>query len=178
MNKTKKVDQQFEAASSKWVDLVYASLALSFKRYWGWGSKRIQNVINETYDAWDECAEYGTTKSMIQMLDEETGIEIRCYDDPRSYKAVAFLYEPANTYKTLNDSQYIYMRLTQIKWLRAQVTACVLLGLNRRYGFGHDRIVRLLEQMDQIINEYECNPKLLLKVAEEEANFVMTRRDK
>lgn len=54
---------------------VYAGIALALHRRYGWGFKRINDLFAESQDIWEECL----TKdiNMIQMCEEETGIDVR-----------------------------------------------------------------------------------------------------
>lgn len=175
MDAVKKIDLDLERERRKWVDLLYPALALALHRYWGYGAKRIQNIINTAYDVADECAAYGVEKSMIQMLDEETGIELRSETDNRSYKETAFLSTNVK-YKRLSRAQYICMRNSQIKWMKPSVLAGILLSLNRAYGFGYDRLVRLFGQMEDVIYECRSDTLIISDAAFNEVGFKFVER--
>lgn len=175
MDKIKRLELEREREMNKWTDLYCGALALALKRFWGYGTKRIQDVINRAYDVSEECANYGKEKSMIQMLDEETGIELRSYTDNRSYRETAFLSTNIK-YKKLNDAQYMCMIISQIKWMRPVVLSILCLAMYRQQGFGYERLVRLISQMDEIINDHNQDKVALLRTARDEAKFVMQER--
>lgn len=54
---------------------VYAGVALALHRKYKWGYKRINDLFVETQYIWNECSE--SDLNMIQMCEEETGIEVR-----------------------------------------------------------------------------------------------------
>ena len=54
---------------------VYAGVALALHRKCGWGYKRINDLFVESQIIWDECI--NSDLNMLQMCEEETGIEVR-----------------------------------------------------------------------------------------------------
>lgn len=54
---------------------VYAGIALALHRKCGWGYKRINDLFSESQTIWNECVNSGI--NMVEMCEEETGIEIR-----------------------------------------------------------------------------------------------------
>lgn len=170
MNTVTRLEKAKEAEMHKWTNLYCPALAIALKRFWGYGSKRINDVIERAYEASAECAKWGDQKSIIQMLDEESGIELRSYTDNRSYKETAFLSTNIK-YKKLNNAQYICMLNSEIRWMRPQVLAILLLAMYRQQGFGYERLARLIGQMDEIIEEHQQDKKKIQETAKAEAKF-------
>ena len=54
---------------------VYAGIALALHRKYGWGYKRINDLFSESQAIWNECVNSGI--NMVEMCEEETGIEVR-----------------------------------------------------------------------------------------------------
>lgn len=54
---------------------VYAGIALALHRKYGWGYKRINDLFSESQTIWNECVNSGI--NMVEMCEEETGIEVR-----------------------------------------------------------------------------------------------------
>lgn len=54
---------------------VYAGIALALHRKYGWGYKRINDLFLESQTIWNECVNSGI--NMVEMCEEETGIEVR-----------------------------------------------------------------------------------------------------
>lgn len=178
MDALKKAEKELNDEMLKQVDIIYSSVAIAFARYWGWGSLRIRRLFDVTQAAWDEC---GATndRSMLQMLEEETGIDLKMAEYPdKSWHDVAYLNtEIAMDPRRMTRAQWIYMRQQQKKWIGAQVLACMLLALHRKYGFGEERMVRLLEQINGIRDEFSWNRKALIKACEEEAGVELKEGD-
>lgn len=159
-----KVENELDKEIKTNIPLTYSSAAIALRQHWSWGTKRIQKVFDITQDVWGECA--GTNaKSMIQMLDEQTGIDLRVPGSDRSWKELAFLNADINM--RLSPERWLYMRKQQIRWTNAQVRACLFLSLNRAEGFGGTRIQRLTEQMDAVQQEYSCNVPEIIKACKE-----------
>ena len=62
---------------------------------------------------------------------------------------------------------YIH-RQQQIKWIRPNIMACILIGLHRKYSFGYDRCLRVYEQIQEIEQEFRDNQKRIVRAAKEE----------
>ena len=155
----------------KQVDMIYSAMAIAFKRYWNWGALRIRRLMDKTQETWDEC---GSTNelSMLEMLENETGIEIRNHELGKSWHDLAYLNAKIDMGR-MNRAQWIYMRQRQKDWVGPQVIACVLLSLYRKYGFGPERLLRLMSQIDDIRVEFRYDRKALIKACEEEARVVL-----
>lgn len=159
-----RVENELDKEIKTNIPLTYGSSAIALRRFWGWGTKRIQKVFDVTQDVWEECSSTNA-KSMIQMLDEQTGIDLRIPGSDRSWKDLAFLNADINM--RLSPERWLYMRKQQIRWTNAQVRACLFLSLNRAEGFGGVRIQRLTEQMDEIQQEYNCSVPEIIKACKE-----------
>lgn len=145
-------NEQLDKELHKQVALIYSATAIALKRYWGWGRDRIQALMDMTSEVWHECASTNL-KSMPQMLEEETGVEIQC-GDGRSWHDLAFLNADID-FGRMNVMQFLYMRQQQMRWITPNVTACILLSLYRKCGFGGDkRLPRIANQIMGIQEEY------------------------
>ena len=155
----------------KQVDMIYSSMAIAFKRYWNWGALRIRRIFDETLEARNECGETNEM-SMLEMLENETGIEVKIPDTDKSWHDLAFLNAKIDMGR-MNRAQWIYMRQRQKQWIGAMVMACMFLALHRKYGFGPERLLRLMSQIDDIRIEFNYDRKALIKACEEEARVVL-----
>ena len=54
---------------------VYAGIALTLHRKYGWGYKRINDLFEESQIIWNECI--NSDINMMEMCEKETGIELR-----------------------------------------------------------------------------------------------------
>ena len=110
--------------------------------------------------------------SMLEMLENETGIEVKIPDTDKSWHDLAFLNSKIDMGR-MSRAQWIYMRQRQKQWIGAMVMACMLLALHRKYGFGPERLLRLMRQIDDIRVEFRYDRKALIKACEEEARVVL-----
>ena len=67
----------------------------------------------------------------------------------------------------MNEAQWLYMRQQQIKWIRPNVMACLMVALHRKYGFGFDRCARIYQQIEEAAREYRSDPKRIRKACME-----------
>ena len=54
---------------------VYAGIALTLHRKYGWRYKRINDLFEESQIIWNECI--NSDINMVEMCEKETGIELR-----------------------------------------------------------------------------------------------------
>lgn len=157
MDALRKAEIELEKEMKMQVDIIYSSAAIAFARYWndGWGPLRIRRIFDETLEAWNE-----------------TGIEVKIPDTDKSWHDLAFLNSKIDMGR-MSRAQWIYMRQRQKQWIGAMVMACMLLALHRKYGFGPERLLRLMSQIDDIRIEFRYDRKALIKACEEEARVVL-----
>ena len=173
MDALRKAEIELDKEMYKQVDMIYSAAAIAFARYWndGWGPKRITALFEKTLEAWNECGDSNEI-SMLQMLEDETGIEVKIRETDKSWHDLAFLNAKIKMDR-MTKAQWIYMRQRQKQWIGAQVMACLFLALHRKYGFGTERLLRLMNQIDDIRNEYEWDRARLVKGCEEEARVIL-----
>lgn len=153
VNQTERAVRKAEAALQeelwKQYDIVYSCASIVFWRDYGWRTSRIHHRFATTQKCWDECAEYGTKKSMMEMLEDETGIELQIAGFDKSYHELKYLDASKwdGTLPTLQER--IYMLHNQKKWVAPQVLACMCLSLHRDEGWGAERIARFIQLFDQ-----------------------------
>ena len=169
MDVLKRVNRELDQEMRKQVDLIYSAAAIAFARSWdkGWGPERIRRIFDKTLETWNEC---GATNqiSMIQMLENESGIELRIPETDNGWRELAYLNAKINVGR-MSKAQMVYMRQRQKKWIGAMLMACLFLSLHRKYGFGKDRLVRLMGQIHEIEAEYNFDRKKLVAACRTEA---------
>lgn len=169
MDVLKRVNRELNQEMRKQVDLIYSAAAIAFARYWdkGWGPERIRRIFDKTLETWNEC---GATNqiSMIQMLENESGIELRIPNMDKGWRELAYLNAQIDMGQ-MSVAQMIYMRQRQKKWIATMLMACLFLSLHRKYGFGKDRLVRLMGQIYEIETEYNFDRKKLVAACRTEA---------
>lgn len=156
----KRMDQELE----KQCVLICSAVAIAMHENWGWRKTRITDLISKAAETWHECAETNE-KSMIQMLEEETGIEIQ-NGSGKSWREYAFM-NAKMPVRPMNAEQWMYMRQRQMKWIAPQFTACILLALYRKAGFGAERCARAADLIRQIQEEYGFRAEAVKKACEE-----------
>jgi hypothetical protein len=146
MKQIKAAEYELMEGSVKWLDIVMCASIIALSRYWGWKKDRLSKLQKIQEDAWNEVAN-DNNKSMVQVLDEECGIELTNHEGV-SYKDVIYLNASIDPGVELNPYQYLAMRQNQAKWTEAQITACVILAMHRKEGWGFNRSRELLERID------------------------------
>lgn len=57
------------------VPKVYAAIAISLQRKYGWEFEDINDLFNESQEVWNECVQTGV--DMLKMCSDETGIDMQ-----------------------------------------------------------------------------------------------------
>ena len=163
-----KAYRRLETDGRKHCIVLYSAMGIVLWNEWGKRKTAISNVFDVSRTIWKDCAK-DHDHSMIAMCEAETGIEVQ-NESWKSWHDVWFLngYLP----ETMTSAQVLYMRQQQLKWIRPQVMACMLIALHRKYGFGFERCSRIYAQIQDIEAEYKANPERLRR-----ACFEMTGID-
>lgn len=167
MNPLKKVEMELNREMAKQIEILYAASSVIWWRDYGWRSTRIMRRFDTTTKVWGECADHRIYKSMLQMLEEETGIEMQLSGYDRSYHEFSYLDGDAWDGKLLTLPQTIYMHQQQKKWLAPLILACICLSLHRDEHWGPDRIARFIQQIDAMRQEYGERPDRFRELMEE-----------
>lgn len=167
MRGLKKIEQELNAEMYKQIQILYAASSVIWWQEYGWRKTRIMRRFQTTTELWDECNQWGVKKSMLQMLEEETGIEMQLSGYDRSYHEFSYLDGDAWDGKFLTLPQTIYMHQQQKKWLAPLILACICLSLHRDEHWGPDRIARFIQQVDKMRQEYGERPDRFRKLMEE-----------
>lgn len=80
----RKAMQNIETEGRKSIDIMLCSAMIALYRNWGYRKWRLSRLMQETQNAWNECAADPNT-SMLMMLEQETGIELRLEGCQKSY---------------------------------------------------------------------------------------------
>lgn len=139
---------------------LYGATAITLWLQYGKRKQAITNLFDMSRTIWTDCAK-DHDHSMIQMCEDETDIEIQ-NGDGVSWHDVAYLNGSLNP-GMMNEAQWLYMRQQQIKWIRPQIMACLMVALHRKYGFGYERCARIYQQIEATALEYRNDPKRIRK---------------
>ena len=143
---------------------IYGATAIVLWNHWGKRKVTISRLFDLTHDVWQACAK-DHDSSMIQMCEKETGIEIR-NESGVSWRDVQYLNSSINP-GMMNEAQWRYMRQQQIKWIRPQIMACIMVALHRKYGFGFQRCRWIYQLIEDIEAEYKAKPEQIRKACME-----------
>ena len=161
-----KATADLEAEMHRQCAILYSTTALALHRHWNKGTQAITRLLDITGEVWHACAT-DNTKSMVQMCEEETGIEIK-NETGKSWRDLAYL---NNSFPQMTNAQWAYMRIRQKQWIAPQIMACIMVALHRKYGFGFERLSRLYNQIDAIRTEYNLDPDKLREACREETHI-------
>lgn len=153
MNALKKIEEQLNKELYNEFNKLYTVTAYVLWTKYGWRKKRIITLFGSTQEIWEECANYGQYKSMLQMLEEETGIEMAVPGKP-SYHTIAYLNGDIKYDQGITLEKMIYIRQRQKDWLTAIVLSGIALALYREYGFGFKRTNDFLQYVFEITGQY------------------------
>ena len=129
-----KAEKELEDEVNKQIGIIFHAAAIALFRYHSWNNEQINDLIARvTQELWNECAE-STDLSMIQMLYEETGIELMAEDKVTHWYDVIYLNSAKDNGEDLTIYQWIKMRQSQKGWVAAQIMACMLMALHRKEG--------------------------------------------
>ena len=158
MNALKKSQVDLNREQLKQLDIIYPACALVWWRDYGWKETRIMRRFLTTQTVWDECADYGLEKSIFQMLEDETGIEMML-DGVKSYHEYAYFDAAMWNGKPLDMAQTIYMRQQQKKWIAPMILASVCISLHRDEKWGYERLADFISKVDGLRRDLGEDPK-------------------
>lgn len=163
-----RASRRIETEGQKQCFLLYSAAALALQRHWGKKQEAIRRLFELSLQVWKDCAR-DHDSSMIQMCETETGIEIQ-NGDGKSWRDVSYLNGCMNP-GMMSEAQWLYMRQQQIKWVRPQVMACLMVAMHRKYGFGYERLSRIYAQMQEIEADYNMDPKRIREACLQETGI-------
>ena len=166
-NPLQKATRRIETEGRKHCLCIYSATAMALWQHWGKKQEAINRIFELSHVVWNECAK-DHDHSMIQMCETETGIEIT-NGDGKGWRDVWFLngHDPG----PMSYTQWLYMRQQQVKWVRPQIMACIMVSLHRKYGFGYDRCARIYQQIQDILDEHGNNPERIRKACLQETGI-------
>ena len=160
MDALQKANKELDEASGIAMQLGFYRTIITLSRY-GWKRLRIERFLDKASEVYKECRSDGG-KSLIQMCDEETGIEVR-NDAGESYLDTTYLnqakwdIEKAKFDRMpypMQRAYYISVRQHMKKWMYAQIMASIILALYRKEGWSFERISKFLSAHDEIKAEF------------------------
>lgn len=174
----RKADAELTKCAQKAMDMIFYATCIALHRYFDWGELRISRFMDKAQEVYGECAS-NNDLSMIQMCDEEVGIEFRSLKN-ESYKDTPYLC--TEKWHAIRDgwlkkpkdyqiSWLIAMKQKMRDWMSPQIMASVALALHRKEGWGLQRISTLTAYVDQICSEFSENVKIMCDAVEKETGL-------
>lgn len=159
-NKVDKSYRDLQAEVRKQTGIIFpVSIVVLWKEF-GWREKRIAKLLEQVKKVLDEIGTDGRGRSPIQVLDEETGIEMKLDGENRSYTEKSYLYSERwkRDKHRLSAAQIIYANQQQKKFVAPNLLSTFCVALHRHYGFGFERLSRFMAQADDLRREYGEQP--------------------
>lgn len=142
-------EAELEKENHKQVDLLYSAAAIVWWRE-GWREKRINDRFKSTLNVWSLSGSYGGTKTILQVMEDETGIELSLDGFGKSFHDISFL-DPNNWNGKVNNVFYMtQVRRNQKQWVPVMLLAAMCTALKWDYGFGYKRISKFIADIDSI----------------------------
>lgn len=159
MNPTlKRANKELEAEMKKQVRRIFPAAVVIFWGY-GWRKLRIFRRLITVSEVWQECASYATEKSMMQMLEDETGIEIRLQGYDKSFHELTYLDAKVWDGHEPTIPELIYIRHQQKKWMAPQILSAICISLYRDEHMSIPKIAQFICEVDQYLLDHGDNPK-------------------
>lgn len=152
------------------IDILYHAAGLVLHDY-GWNREQIEDFACVSNDIYGECADNAT--SLIQMLYDETSIELKRSDGSQSFKDVLYLGDKDQT-KPLSAPEYLIMKQNQLKWVPAQITASIILALKRIRDWDDEQCGMFFEDLEDMKWRYDSDPQLLIHTSKQLTGFYLT----
>ena len=149
---------QIEKEGKKQKRIFYSAIAIVLRDGFGEREDAIRKFFEVNEEVRQECAD-DNMKSMVQICEEETGIEIQ-NGNGKSWRDMIFLNAELDTGK-MTRAKYISMRRQQVNWVAPLTAAVILVTLHRRYGFDADRCEQVYMQILAVKEKYGDDPAKL-----------------
>ena len=138
MNKVNKSWKDLQAEVRKQMTIIFPVATIVFWDSFGWRRRKISDVLNACKGVMDEEIKKGGDRSMIQVLDEETGIELTIDEKGRSWRDIIYL--NSELWKKHKDrftpAGVILANVSQKKYVAPNTLAAFCIALHRLYGWG------------------------------------------
>ncbi len=167
MNKDyKKAEAQLTKEMDKQIRIIYPACAIVLWQQYGWRGTRITNRFITSSQIWHECADYGDEKSMLQMLEDETGVDLQLNGCP-DWHTLQYVDWRAWDGKQITLPEITYMRQMQKQWVALELLACICLTMHRDEHWGTDRIGKFIGLVDRLRKEIGDRPDTFSEMLEE-----------
>lgn len=167
-----KADREVTAEGSKQIDILYHAMAIALYRYHGWRGLRIERLVHVSHETYEDCAKSNDI-SMIELLWNETGIDLIREDSNRPWYDIMYLNSDKDDGRPMTSAQVLAMLQNEKKWIASQITASILLSLHRKEGWGEERLFKFFTELEDVKHEFNCDPKILKKECDKLTHFII-----
>lgn len=159
-NKVDKSYRDLQAEVRKQTGIIFPVSVIVLWQNFGFRDKRIGDVLEHVRAVLNELINDPQERSPIQILDEETGIEMRLDGEKRPWREISYLNGKAwkRDKHRLNAAQIIYANQQQKKFVAPNLLSTFCVALHRHYGFGFERLSRFMAQADDLRRKYGEQP--------------------
>lgn len=161
--------REVQEETNKQVDILYHASAIVLHRYHGWTEDQITTFYKQAEQVGEDCTlDYET--SMVEMLWDETGIELMAEGCEKHWYEVSYLNSEMDVNRMVID-QFTMLQFykAQLIWAATQVTASMLISLHRIEDWKPSACRKFLEQLEKVKYEYDQDGDRLREVSFEEA---------
>lgn len=158
-----KIEQKLNAEAERQMAVIFPATAIVLSKKYDWGPLKIEHFFDEASKVFEECGQGGTEISMIQMLDEQVGINLKASPNGKSWNELCFLNHNVTlgTKENYTLEQFYAMRIEQVKWVAPAVLAAEFIALYRKFRFSRPMLADLMAEIDVIRKEYKQNSNRL-----------------
>lgn len=167
MNATQRANARLDKELRRQADILIPCASIVLWEEFGWRKVRIIRRFQTSIEVANECTEAGTSKSILQMLEDETGIELQLEGYDKSYHDLKFLDPTGWDGRPPTTKELLYIRARQKKWLPMLLLAGLMISLHRDEGFGYERLVRFMTGIDNLRREYGDDAKPYRRLLQE-----------
>ncbi len=158
-----KAARDFRREVSRQIDIVYGAAEIALYREYGW-KKRLVKVFTSANDVFMKECGFEQNKSVPQLLEEVTGINLKVDENGRSWRDLAvFNYGMLRTkYRHQSPAVQMLMYQQQKKWMGVCLMSALLVSLARNYSFGQTRLLRTMNDVADIEAEFDQDGRRLV----------------
>ena len=160
MKMIRKADKEVTQEGGRQIDILYHAAGIALNRYHGWKGLRIERLVEVSLTTYDDCAASNDI-SMIELLWNETGIDLVREDTDRPWYDVIYLNSEKDDGRQMTGAQVLAMLQGEKKWLPSQIMASLLLSFHRKEGWGDERLFRIFTEIQAVKAEFGSDPKAL-----------------
>ena len=164
MTGVEKAARDFRQEVSRQIDIVYGAAEIALYREYGF-KKRLVKVFESANDVFMKECGLNQGKSVPQLLEEVTDINLKVDENGRSWHELAvFNYDMLNKrYRHQTPAMQILMYQQQKKWMGVCLMSALLVSLARNYGFGQKRLLRIMNDVAEVEKEFSLDGRKLVE---------------